>query len=191
LDRGEVTLRGVTTKSGKTRIVPIATFRVRSVIEWLRCDVRGREKRPSAPLVSNEVGEALSGFRTAWATAVLKAHGHAPTKDQPFRDTHTGRLLPAAIKALRRIDLHWHDLRHEYACRLAEGGVPVTKIQALLGHASVTTTMRYIHHTLNELAKATTVLETGAVFDPTAAARVSVVSQSVSNVGKTEHEKVM
>jgi len=51
--------------------------------------------------------------------------------------------------------------------------------------------MRYIHHTLNELAKATTVLETGAVFDPTAAARVSVVSQSVSRTGKTEPEKVM
>ena len=36
-----------------------------------------------------------------------------------------------------------------------------------------TTTMRYIHHTLDELAKATTVLETGGVFDP----NVSSVSQ--------------
>ena len=37
--------------------------------------------------------------------------------------------------------------------------------------------MRYIHHTLDELAKATTVLETGAMFDPSVGQRVSSVSQ--------------
>jgi len=56
--------------------------------------------------------------------------------------------------------------------------VPVTKIQALLGHAAITTTMRYIHHQLDELAKAATVLETGGSFDPNVGARVSIVSQS-------------
>ena len=91
------------------------------MVEWLRFDAIGKLKPVTAPLISNEVGEAMGSFRTAWATAV-------------------------------------HDLRHEYACRLAERGVPVTKIQVLLGHAAITTTMRYIHHTLDELAKATTVL---------------------------------
>lgn len=52
----------------------------------------------------------------------------------------------------------------------------MTKIQALLGHAAITTTMRYIHHTLDELAKATTVLESGGVFDPTVGPGVSPVS---------------
>jgi hypothetical protein len=61
--------------------------------------------------------------------------------------------------------LHWHDLRHECACRLAERGVPITKIQYLLGHASVVTTERYIHHTLADLAKAAAVLDDGGVFD--------------------------
>jgi hypothetical protein len=55
----------------------------------------------------------------------------------------------------------------EYACRLAERGVPITKIQYLVGHASIVTTERYIHHTLAELAKAAAVLEDGGVFDPT------------------------
>lgn len=36
-----------------------------------------------------------------------------------------------------------------------------------MGHASIVTTERYIHHTLAELAKAAAVLEEGAVFDPT------------------------
>src|SRR5439155_4386946 len=100
-----------------------------------------------------------------------------PTKERPFRNPTTGNLLPDARAALDRIDLHWHDLRHEYACRLAERGVPVTKIQALLGHAAIMTTMRYIHHQLDELARATTVLETGGVFDPNVGPGVSPVSQ--------------
>jgi hypothetical protein len=51
-------------------------------------------------------------------------------------------------------------LRHHRHSRL---GAAV--IQYLLGHASVVTTERYIHHTLAELSKATAVLENGRVFD--------------------------
>jgi integrase len=177
LNRNQITLRGTTTKSAKTRVVPIPTLRLRTVVEWLRFDAIGKPKPVTAPLISNEVGEAMGSFRTAWATAVLKAHGFVPTKEKPLRRIGTANLLPEARAALQRIDLHWHDLRHEYACRLAERGVPVTKIQALLGHAAITTTMRYIHHTLDELAKATTVLETGGVFDPNVGPGVSSVSQ--------------
>jgi site-specific recombinase XerD len=44
---------------------------------------------------------------------------------------------------IRRIDLHWHDLRHEYASRLVERGVRLAQVRDLLGHASITTTERY------------------------------------------------
>jgi integrase len=98
---------------------------------------------------------------------VLRAYGYTPTKERPLRNSKTNSLTPEARKAFNAIDLHWHDLRHEYACRLAERGVPITKIQYLLGHASVVTTERYIHHTLAELSKAAAVLESGGVFDPT------------------------
>lgn len=48
LERGEITLRAATTKSGRTRKVPISTKRLRAVIEWFRTDAtgkRGRAKR--------------------------------------------------------------------------------------------------------------------------------------------------
>ncbi len=50
--------------------------------------------------------------------------------------------------------------------------MPITKIQYLLGHASVVTTERYIHHTLAELSKAAAVLESGGVFDPSSEPKV-------------------
>jgi len=41
----------------------------------------------------------------------------------------------------------FHDLRHTFGTRLADAGVDVVKIKELMGHASIVTTMRYIHAT--------------------------------------------
>jgi site-specific recombinase XerD len=53
--------------------------------------------------------------------------------------------------AFRKIDLRWHDLRHEYASRLVERGVPLAQVRDLLGHASITTTERYDNQKLENL----------------------------------------
>lgn len=39
----------------------------------------------------------------------------------------------------------WHSLRHTFASQLAMKGVPLHVVQALLGHSSIGTTMRYAH----------------------------------------------
>lgn len=42
-------------------------------------------------------------------------------------------------------NFRFHDLRHSFASRLAQAGVPILAIKELLGHASITMTMRYAH----------------------------------------------
>ena len=54
---------------------------------------------------------------------------------------------------LARIDLHWHDLRHEALSRLADDGVPVHDLQLLGGQASIITTQRYMNARANSLAE--------------------------------------
>ena len=54
---------------------------------------------------------------------------------------------------LRNIDLHWHDLRHEGACRLLADGVDIRTVQLMLGHASIQQTQRYLNVTDEELRK--------------------------------------
>jgi integrase len=160
--RGLITLRGETTKSRKTRFVPIATARLRAVLEWLQLDADGRKKADDALVFSDETGEPLGRFRTAWVTTVLKAHAISPE----WKSYNWTALTPECVAEFRRIDLRWHDLRHEYASRLVERNVPLAQVRDLLGHASITTTERYDNQKLENLQAAAARLERGETFDP-------------------------
>ena len=158
-----IVLRGETTKSRKSRAVPIATARLRAVLEWLHLDADGETKPDEALVFSDEAGKPVGRFRTAWVTAVLKAHGIKPE----WKAYGWTALTPECGEQFRRINLHWHDLRHEYASRLVERGVPLAQVRDLLGHASITTTERYDNQKLENLQAAATRLEDGKSFDPT------------------------
>jgi site-specific recombinase XerD len=42
-------------------------------------------------------------------------------------------------------DLHWHDLHHTFASRLVMAGVNLRTVQELMGHKTITMTLRYSH----------------------------------------------
>jgi integrase/recombinase XerD len=46
-----------------------------------------------------------------------------------------------------------HQLRHTYASRMIAADVPITSVQKLLGHASVTTTQLYVRVADNKVEK--------------------------------------
>lgn len=54
------------------------------------------------------------------------------------------------------LDFHWHDLRHEGACRLLADGIDIRVVQLILGHSDIKTTQRYLNITEEELRKALT-----------------------------------
>lgn len=81
---------------------------------------------------------------------------HAATADEPvFRSRKTGAgLQPLAVLRVVRaaamragvelpVSPHW--LRHAHASHALDRGAPIHLVQATLGHASITTTGRYLH----------------------------------------------
>jgi site-specific recombinase XerD len=93
-------------------------------------------------------GEFQASFKTAWESLLLLAHGHDTTRAKPGARVDREKL--------GHIDLHWHDLRHEGACRLLADGVDLRTIQLMLGHSDIKTTQRYLNITDEEVRKALT-----------------------------------
>lgn len=77
-----------------------------------------------------------------------------PTLGQPLASSYVRELLhKLALKAGIEKRVHPHGLRHSYATYLADRpNVPLRTIQTMLGHSSLATTERYLHH-LNPAAE--------------------------------------
>jgi integrase len=67
--------------------------------------------------------------------------------DTRTRYANVKKSFTAACREAGIANFTFHDLRHTFGTRLADAGVDVVKIKELMGHASIGTTMRYIHAT--------------------------------------------
>jgi len=115
-------------KGGKERVVPIGSYAVAAVNDYL---VRSRptllKVSTQKALFLNQRGGRLSR-QSAW-NLVASAAERAGLSDQ---------VTP-------------HSMRHSFATHLLDGGADIRVVQELLGHASVTTTQIYTLITIDRL----------------------------------------
>jgi integrase len=139
-DTHTIGIPGHTTKDKENRRIPFdPNGRLAAVLS--RRASSGRTRPCSEPRTAS----TWASFKTAWESLLLVANGHATRRVKPGARVDRAKL--------RQIDLHWHDLRHEDACRLLTDGVDIRIIQLMLGHASVQQTQRYLNVTDEELRK--------------------------------------
>ena len=114
---------------------------------WLRVVGKGQRERrvPLDAEVASVVHVYLLAERPESGSGRLFLVAKGPHRGQP--------LTAAGLRAVFRyhrgltgiVGGHPHALRHTFGTALAEAGVDLAVMQALLGHAHVDTTARYIH----------------------------------------------
>jgi integrase len=107
---------------------------------------------------------------TATAMDILKTkakvrHLHSslvfPSKNRTrISNRNLERAFGNALKKAGINNLHFHDLRHSFASRLAMAGKDLYLIQKLLGHREPRMVQRYAHHCIESLRSGIEVLET-------------------------------
>ena len=110
-----------------------------SQCDYQRALVSPKSNRERHIPLDSDVYESL--FRRKSKTGYVFTDPHGEPFDSKRLNKQLTRLCKQA--GLRRIT--WHVLRHTFATQLAMKGVPLPTVQALLGHSSITTTMRYAH----------------------------------------------
>jgi integrase/recombinase XerC len=139
LDLGDVDLAAgggsvrVLGKGSKERVVPLGSKAAQAIGCWL-------ERR--GELVGARTGESDA------SALFLSARGRRLGVRRVQALVHRYGALGAG-----RADLHPHALRHTCATHLLDGGADLRAIQTLLGHASLSTTQRYTHVSVDHLMK--------------------------------------
>ena len=119
-------IEGDVAKNEEPRDVPMTEL-VRALLEMRRHAPDGSAFPSVAFVFGDAVGNRVRSARDSW------------------------ERLCAAVGIT---DLHLHDLRREFACRLRESGAPDHEVAAWLGHANISTTSIYLKTNRVTLQKA-------------------------------------
>ena len=82
-----------------------------------------------------------------------------PGSAEMWEDRITQQGFPALCAAAGITDLHFHDLRHDFAVRMLRSGATLGQVREALGHASITQTEKYAHIVPSDVRRAVLALQ--------------------------------
>ncbi len=103
------------------------------------------------------INETLRHTLSELPTRFNGAYVFTDKTGKPYQDVK--RSFNTACRRAGIKDFHFHDLRHTFASHLVMAGVDITTVSKLLGHKSLTMTLRYSHLAPSHLSNAVSLLD--------------------------------
>jgi integrase len=137
---------------------------VAGIVNVQRTEYRGHVGSPKGgrrrkiPLTRRAVA-ALKAIRHLMGPPVFCVMDEATGQPRRWRPREVDRWVRHGYKRAGLREIGWHTLRHTFCSELAARNVPLRTIQELAGHATITTTQRYLHGTPMAARNAIAILE--------------------------------
>lgn len=128
---------------------------------------QGKGKKDRYTLLPGRVIRELDHYRAVYGQEGRWVFTRTKSPDQPM-DRTTPQKIYRAAKMRAGVEKRGgiHGLRHAFATHLLEAGTDLPTIQRLMGHGSITTTMRYMHVTGRLVARSISPLDQLVLSDP-------------------------
>lgn len=131
------------TKNGERREIPINAT-LRATLQELFKGTSDRPRRIDVPNVF---------YRVVYDDPTEK------TKSTGKAFVNVQKSFAAACRRAKLKDFHFHDLRHTFASQLVMAGIDITTVKELLGHKTLTMTLKYAHLAPSHKVKAVDILD--------------------------------
>jgi integrase/recombinase XerD len=136
------------------RLLYTSGVRVSELAELKWCDLMPRSEGGQVTVFGKGGKTRAILLKPKTWNLLLSLRGEAPAADPVFRSRKGGHLDVSQIRRIvyaaaeraglpKKISPHW--LRHAHASHALDRSAPIHLVQATLGHASVSTTGRYLH----------------------------------------------
>jgi len=149
--------------SAGLRVSEIASLKITSVnLDKEEFTIRGKGDKPRVVFLSVSAKSAIKEYlkmRRDFSPWLFTSHDRA-LKDREKQEEKPSGLTPRSIqRGIEKYALEAgitkkvtpHTLRHSFATDLLMNGADIRSVQAMLGHASITTTQIYTHVTNQQL----------------------------------------
>lgn len=132
-------------------------------VNWQRAEIvvgYRKNHEPKYQPMCEELQEILRDVAASgWSSEFVFPN---PATGKPVKGNSVTHAFIRALKLAGIKDFRFHDLRHTFASRLVQAGVPLNTVRELLGQKSIQMTMIYAHLAPSNLRDAVKLLETGS-----------------------------
>ncbi len=156
----DIVITALNTGMRKGEILSLRWDNIDLIHGFILLDITKNGDRREIPL-----NDTLKNLFNGMASRFKGGYVFCDAEGKPYQDVK--RSFNTAVRKAGIKDFHFHDLRHTFASHLVMAGVDITTVKELLGHKTLSMTLRYTHLAPSHKVKAMEMLENAISGKPT------------------------